>query len=785
MKIHLPILLLAIFSPSVFAMQVTDTADQIEHEQFRQDQFEQEQIEAERKTASLIDRLLKTQSSREVESELAAITDEYDALEVGATLLLNKKHQTEAAMELVWRSRGAKTFFQDITVDFNSDVKRLIIPKLLETIQGIDPDRTRRAQAYLESLPSIPKENAIQLRSMAVHQHRYVREVACRLMSKLERVSKKDIDIMTTCLKDSSGTVCRAAVETAAEWGSPALLSAVLDHEHSDNYKIRIAVAKAILAMDSSSEYDGIALLRDVYFESDSATVRNAVARAMIEFVPDILVAPKLIQDVLNLPSDMSSGGRFSFETSLYLEAVDTLQACGQAAVPQITKWLRDEELTTRVRQRLLSVLANSDWDLSSAIPVISEQLEHADVSVRENALLALAKAGDVDAERVMQGITADSQIQRAAATALGCVNDKTRALARFALLHMAKNKDPTIRIVAIQNYLQLTGDHQAVVSDFTELIHNPTFGDLKSLDFDDQKRFIDVAQKLRPSPPDLSAALLKLISDEHAPWVVLRILAALDDTAFNAKVKLLESKNPETRAEGLEMLGTSKRPEATEILRSYLNDKTDHYVAFSDHMLGLSELRITALEALAQFSGSSDIQLPVFIDGLSEDWSRETAIRALSNFGSKAQVTLPKLLSLLDNDLIDQRQRLELSVAIAKLDPHPVKRLAGLRTQLLNIAAPRLCCQDNMYLGMDIKESLVELHDMGIDIRPLRPELVQLAMDHPCMAHTTRIWAASVLAIIEPDDPRWIQMLRNWAKMEVIYDSPAADSLKEIELRR
>lgn len=783
MNLFINVFVFALCCQTVFAMQVPETTEQFEQDLFEQ-LFEQERIEAARKTQRVIDRLLKSDAASEVENELAAITDEYDALEIAATLLLNKKHQTEAALEIVRRSRGAGTFTQDITVDFNSEIKRLVIPKLLQRVQGSDPDLTKRAKSYLQTLPSIPTEYGPELRRMTGHTDRSVREFSCGLMSKLDTVSQKDIDAMILCLQDKDDTVCRSAIKTAQCWGNPKLLPTVRAQQDSRNDTVRIAVARALAILDSTKIQESLAILRDVYFTSKDQKTKDLVADRLIELAPEILNAPDLLLDILGQPSRTSITYMYSYESSKYLEASSTLLACGQAAVPCITRWLEHRSLSKLVQQRLLSVLANSDWDLSSSVPVISELLESQDIQVREKALLALAKGGNVDADFVERKLSDDRSIQRAAAHAFAASSNATRATARSGLLRMMDHKDPAIRVVAIQNYLKLTGDDQTAGTRFVQMIRGINVEGFHSIEFEDQRCCVEVAQALRPTPPGLAAALLKVTVTEYPPWAVFQMMAALDDTAFHVRVQLLDSETPETQAEALRMLGNSRSPQAQEILRRYLTDETEHRVAVSDHFGFSSQLRVTALEALVDCSLRDESLIPILTRGLSEDWSREISIRALGELGPKAQSALPELYSLIET-AGDYSLSRQLSRTIALVESDPMKRLAGIRNHLDGLASAERCCYTDNLLFNSLHELLIGLHDAGIDIRPLRQNLLQLASRHPCVARSTRISATCVLAVLEPDVPRWVQMLQSWAAAEPAFQTPASDCLELLERRK
>ena len=754
------------------------------------DEFSQQQAESE--TKQLIDewvQRLEVVDPQHVESEFAAI-EQADSgnvysdwrIIVMARLIHDGIHFDSAASYLLDQvdsidDRPAVTLSQKLMND--------LVPVLLDRLESQVPSVFEAGTEWVVRFHSIPAEHSARIRDLIwdYTDQPYRQVEGCRLLARLAVVTEDDRQAIITCLESPDNIVVKSALQSAVGMDSPELLPVMLKNLNHINDDVVIEAAAAILQLIGrqpdcksyqSAAVEALSVLEKRYFNGQQKEVMNVIE----EIAKPILLAPNVLRDAIASPAEVHNGGFFSFDTGIHVSASESLIRCGADSLPQIRTWLTDPDTPPLVRHRLLSDLLSINADQSSIRPVVEQQLQIEDNGVQHVTFELLAKYRDVDARLLEHRVPTHLEGKRLWIGTLGIASAETRVVAIRLLEPCVLEGSPYHRVAAASSLLAL--GHRSIAIDNLpgELI--PLLDDAG---WRGSAELRDVVKQLRPSPDGLADKLLAAAtsrkagdpdetveSADHFSVTVpcAELLGGLDTSAFEARLQLLQHPSGDVRRLVLLQLGESGDSRALFPIVSHLFDHTTYWVYVSNDMAYAEKTRQAAIEAIANPAMDVTPIVPMLCDLLSEDWAAVDAAHALSHCTLKSKEILPRLYSL-ELDEVNSRS-MAIAAAAARLELDESKRFTLLKSQLrlLRDRAHAVISSSRLFASSpDLFATLLELHEDGISLEPLRADLTYLAIEQPLLEFHARAEIVALLAVIEPKNPRWMKILQQWRSEE------------------
>ena len=767
------------------------------------------QLQATIETKQLIDEWverLEVADPQDVESEIAALeqadsdsADYHWRIAVMARLIHDEIHFERAASYLL---DHIDPIDDHPVVSLSQKLMNDLVPVLLDRLESKVPSVFEAGTKWTIRFHSISAEHSGRIRDLIWNytDQPYRQVEGCRLLARLAVVTEDDLQAIIACLESPDNIVVKSALQTAVEMNSPEMLPLMRKHLKHINDDIVIESAAAILRLSEREPGDvihqdaiveAVSVLEKRYFGGQQKEVMNIFR----DVGKPILLAPALLRDAIATSSVMIDGAYFSHDTGIHVSASDALIRCGADSLPLIRTLLSDPDTPPLIRHRLLTNLLSISAEQSSIRPVVEQQLTADDEGVQDVTIELLTKYRDVDARLLEQTVPAHLEGKRLWIVALGFASAESREVAIRLLEPCVLEGSPYHRVAAASSLLAL--GHRSISIDnlADELI--PLLDDAN---WRGHAELIDVMRQVRPSPAGLADKLLAVMTFKEAGnshesvesqdrfTVAVRcaeLLGTLDASAYDARIQLLHDPSGDVRRRILLQLGESGDPRALFSIVSHLFDRSTYWVSVSNHVGYTEEIRDAAIEAIANPAMDVTAIVPMLCDLLSEDWAAVDAARALSHCKLKSEVILPRLYAL-ELDEVNAGS-LAIAATAAKLELDESKRFALLK-QLLRLVRDRANVDNgfsrSFASNFGLFDTLLELHDDGISLEPVRTDLAYLAIEQPLLAFNARAEAVAILAVIEPEDPRWMKRLTQW-RSEEKYGFGTVESLLEELLRR
>jgi HEAT repeat protein len=239
--------------------------------------------------------------------------------------------------------------------------------------------------------------------------------------------------------------------------------------------------------------------------------------------------------------------------------------------------------------------------------------------------------------------------------------------------------------------------------------------------------------------------------------------------------VQLSQHPDGDIRRQAILQLGASGDPRALFPIVAHLFDRSEYWVSISIDMAHSEEMRCAAIEALASPQLDVSPIVPMLSDLLDEEWATVHAARALGHCRGQSDQILARMK---DVKLVKPDDRaLAIAATVARLEKDEPRRWLAMMSVLRLLRQPRHSAEGspNFYRSTHaIVDTLQTLHREGISLEPLRAEIQFLAVDQSCLDFQTRAEIVTILAMISPEDSRWVNMLKFWRSQEGTRFGPA-----------
>lgn len=696
------------------------------------------------------------------------------------------------------------------TIDLNQSVMDKLVPSLLDRLVSRVPPTFESGTKWVARFQKIPDEHAADIRALIWDwsDDPFKQVEGCRLIARLANITQADRDAIVACMESPDNIVVKTALQAAAMIGDTAFLPGIQKQLSHINEVVSIEAATAMLQIikghrdDTSLSPLAIQALKTLDKHYNSGHREDVLEHAK-DVARSMLGLPDLLRDAMASPAEIHSGGFFSFDTGLHVSASEILATAGPDALPLIGEWLADSNTPVFVRQRLLKDLQYIEADQSALHPTIMQQLLSEDEEVRTQAIRLLTMYGHLDGSLLVSLKTSNETSRLTLILALGQASDATRLSAIDSLREYLADESPDVRIAAATSLVKL-GDvtpevrqlPQQLIEDLDEL--SWTYEGWNGLE-----TLKDLTKQLMPSPEGLATALLQAAQsfptpelandsnamendavdsekekeqiDERTKRVTIahraaELLGSLDDSAFDARVKLSRHFDGNIRQQAILQLGASGDQRALFPIVTHLFDRSTYSFMISVDMGGYEEMRIAAAKSLASPKLDASSIAPMLCDLLEEDWAAMHAAQALGRCKGSADQVLRRLRTI---KLVEPNDcAIAIGATVARLEKDVSQRwqVMTLVLRLLRQsqhaagAAPNVHRENHFLLG-----TLQSLHRDGFNIEPIQAELEFLAIDQPCLDFQIRAEVVTILAEISPEDPRWLNMLKFWRAQEEI----------------
>lgn len=701
------------------------------------------------------------------------------------------------------------------TIDLNQSVMDKLVPTLLDRLVSRVPPVFESVTKWVARFQQIPDQYSADIRGLIWDwtDDPFKQVEGCRLLARLANVTQADRDAIVACLESPDNIVVEAALQASVTIGDTTLLPEIQKRLNHVSEGVSIEAATAMLQIIEGHPNDAslspltiqaLETLNKQYLAGHRQEVLEHAKR-----VPhSMLSLPDLLRDVIELPAEKHDVGFFVFDSGLHVSASEILDAAASDALSLIGEWLVDSNTPVIVRLRLLRNLQYIEADQSALHSIVVQQLESENEEVRTQAIRLLTQYGHVDASLLVNLKTTSETGRLTLMLALGQASEATRQSAIELLRKYLDDKSPDVRVAAAVSLVKL-GD---VIPEVRRL-PGQLIEDLDELTWDYDgwnglETLKDLTKQLTPSPEGLATELLRAAQacpkpeldndgdemeneqiEDRAKGVTIaqraaELLGSVDDSAFDARVELSRHSDGNIRQQAILQLGASGDSRALFPIVTHLFDRSQYSFMISLDFGDSAELRLAAIESLANPQLDVSSIAPMLCDLLEEDWAALHAAQALGRCQSQSEQILTRLkdIKLLEPD----ERAIAIGATSARLEKDDSRRWQAMVSVLRLLRQPQHAAgvTSNSYRAPHfLLETLQSLHREGISIEPLRAELEFLAVDQSCLDFETRAAIVTILAETSPKDPRWLNMLKFWRAQEDMKYGPAdqlIDSLPE-----
>ncbi len=680
-----------------------------------------------------------------------------DRINVAAELLRREKRVSEAALVLADQLDNDDGFrrlrwvtgnvddIRDVFASLGPNNRDRSLGPLLEWLGGDDPRLARLAGEALAEFEVLPVETIEVLIDYLDRSMPPTREWSCRLLRTFGSAAERSLSQLRVCLKDSDP-------------------------------KVRFQAAASVSRLDPTDR-ECVRVLSELFTSHDD--LRWDAIRQLAEIGPRAVEAADAI---LPLLTDRDKGKRAWFSThrgssdfkpGLRKPVQEVLDAMGRRqAIPVLQRWLAKDDISNDLRHalkdELVAIFSTPDPDPTDWNSVRS--LARGLREPKQTRLFGPSIAGtDQITAAVINRI--DSPLLLTCWLAIDSSDFRRKRIMRR--LAEFENEATLARSVLAQVIASSNDDLQ-----FTALW---TLTNIGPVDAYALRPLVDSKERLRlktvealghatPASREEAIRLLKKLKQsglvvQLAAYTSLHRLGKPDANTMSVLREAVALKH-RSEDETLAILRTIRQlgPEASEFSKFVFD--------LPPNETGYSPRDINPFEAERTMAALGKQIVPKLIErlGAAESLVRKQAIVALGMIGPPARKALPFLIK--NRATVygrDSDEAFEAARAIAAIAKEGDLALIGIRRALngLSMRAPTV-------MEQDFPDLILELGPVS---KQLVSDLAHIVEKHEFIHVTDRISAAYVLAIIDPNEPRW----RTYLKLRATNYHMAERRLQEL----
>lgn len=687
--------------------------------------------------------------------------DEEPALrkEIAYRLLDEERHPLSALLTLLdAEPNGATTTSYWVNHLGSAGIKRLSLV-LFRWMESDDERRRLKAWQFLHACRQLPVESIPSLTKFLFNERATDRSYACRLLGYMGEDAKSAAPQIAKLTRDYAAEVRADAIEALGNMQAAEYLASVHRGTSDVDEKVQLAAVIALFRLNQRDN-ESMLLLRKLH-RTGTPEIRRTILKHLHEFGDP---GPILLESWRDQVRD-------AFEL---LSLSKELECLGPAAADLLVELLAETE-SEETRRNALLLLQWTKHEKRTARPAVVAILSGDNKRLQLQALASLTTMGEILFDEVAKFMEASQGFQIAVADCLIHCPPEDLQLAIDALRILMDSDEVEVQLAACRNLQILGAEQNSVLKCLTLMLH-PS----REIGSDALQRAIQMLETAGPPAKMAIPLLIKSFTDE-------RLTRFRDDQhpAVKAMIAIGEPAVPRLlRALDHDFLTVQAK--ATVCLKKIDNEQSAHPLAERvwDEALYPEIYGIYSREKLdpgrLQELNEETATLPIRLTKLlSIDGHNTQALEALSRLGAEAQEALPALLAhyekfakalagrTAENGLSPSSRDFQITRMICERTAIAIYRIAPSRREPIQAELNRIfTAYANERRGSLISADLMDIAmELNFRNETAFQTLRERVDDDVFINPTSRAAAAYVLALVEPENPKWEQRLREIAE--------------------